>query len=323
MSALTNTFLTFSAIGNREDLIDIIYNISPTDTPFLASTANVPAAAVLHEWQTDSLASAVTTSSGNAQLEGDDVVLSSTISAATFTTRVTNTCQISNKTVQVSGTQDAVNKAGRKKEIIYQLMKRRKELARDMEAILTTSCSSLSVGSSTVPRMLKPLRFWYQTNTSLATVGTAGVNSSGSSGAVDGTQRALTEPLMKTIIQSAWTQGGDPDLIMPGPFNKQVISSFTGNINRMVDTSNSRLPTAIDTYISDFGTHRIIPSKFSRDRDLHILTTDLWAVAYLRPVQTIDLAKTGDAERGMVLAEYTLESRNQAGSGIVADLTTS
>ena len=109
---------------------------------------------------------------------------------------------------------------------------------------------------------------------------------------------------------------------MCGPFNKTVISAFTGNSTRMQDTSDKKLVSSIDVYVSDFGTHKVVPNKFSRERDLHVLTSGLWALAHLRPMQSIDLAKTGDAEKGLVLAEYTLEARNEAGSAIVADLVT-
>lgn len=311
MTIVTNTFLTFSAIGNREDLVDQIYMISPTDTPFQASIAKNKATATLHEWQTDALASAA----ANAQLEGDDVAFG----AVTATTRVNNRCQISYKTTIVSGTQDAVNKAGRKKEIVYQIMKKSKELRRDVEFVLTNNQAPVT-GDSTTARQLRPLVGWYTTNTSR---GASGANGSSSAAATDGTQRALTESLVKTVLQDAWTQGGEVDLIMPGPFNKTVISGFTGNNTRTQDTSDKKLVSAIDVYVSDFGTHKIRPNRFSRDRDLHLLDTSLWALSTLRPFQTIDLAKTGDAEKGMVLVEYTLEARNQAGSGIVADLTTS
>jgi hypothetical protein len=128
---------------------------------------------------------------------------------------------------------------------------------------------------------------------------------------------------VKGRIQAAWTAGGEIDLIMPGPFNKTVISGFTGNNTRTQDTSDKKLVAAIDVYVSDFGTHKVKANKFSRDRDLHLLDTSLWAMANLRPFQTIDLAKTGDATKGAVLIETTLESRNEAGSAIVADLTTS
>jgi hypothetical protein len=312
MAVITNTFLTFSAIGNREDLAETIYNISPTDTPFQAAIGKVKASAVLHEWQPDSLAAPA----ANARLEGDDIA---SFDAAAPTARANNRCQISYRNVIVSGTQDAVSKAGRTKEMVYQLMKRGKELRRDIEFILTGNQGPVAGGTATA-RQLRPLCGWYATNVSR---GDGGADGTASAAATDGTPRALTESLVKSMIQAAWTEGGEPNLLMCGPFNKTVISTFTGNNTRMQDTTDKRLVAAIDVYVSDFGTHNVVANKFSRDRDLHILTTDLWAVASLRPMQSVDLAKTGDAEKGMVVAEYTLEARNEAGSAIVADLTTS
>ena len=318
MTVLQGTFETFSAIGNREDLVDEIYMISPTDTPFQANISKTRATSTLHEWQTDSLA----TAAANAQIEGDDSSTAGFFPTPSATSRLNNNAQISRKTVIVSGTQDAVNKAGRKKEVVYQLMKRAKELRRDMEYVLTNNQTPVPNASAnaTTARALRPLPNWYSTNTSR---GTSGANGTSTAFVTDGTQRPLTESLLKPEIQAAWTAGGDPDLIMSGPFNKTVISGFTGNNTRVQDTSDAKLASAIDLYISDFGEHRIVPNKFSRDRDLHVLTTDLWAVSYLRPMQTIDLAKTGDSEKGFVLAEYSLEARNEAGSAVVADLTTS
>lgn len=312
MTIVSGEFLTFSAIGNREDLADVIYNISPTDTPFMGTIAKSKATAVLHEWQSDSLAAAA----ANAQLEGDDI---SSFTAVTPTSRLNNTCQIAYKNVVVSGTQDAVRKAGRQREITYQLVKRSKELRRDMEFVMCSNQASVS-GNSTTARQLRSLDSWYVTNTSR---GAGGANGSTSTAATDGTQRALTESMLKTVLQSCWTNGGDVDLIMTGPFNKTVVSSFTGNSTPMIDAEKKQRVATIDIYKSDFGTHKIVANRFSRDRDLHCLDTSLWATAFLRPQQTIDLAKTGDSEKGMVLAEWTLESRNEKGSGIVADLTTS
>lgn len=314
MTIVTGTLLTYSAIGNREDLVDQIYNISPTDTPFLGRIPTTKATAVKHEWQTDSLASAA----ANSQLEGDDF----TYSTPAVTTRIANYCQISYKTVVVSATQDAVNKAGRTKEMVYQLMKRSKELKRDIEFTLLNNQTPVgSGGNSTTARALASLPSWYTTN---AQRGATGSNGSATTVAGDGTQRALNEGYVKTGLQSIWTSGGDCDLIMAGAFNKTVISSFAGNVTRTDNnTDDKRLNTAIDVYVSDFGSHSIIANRFSRDRDLHLLTTDLWAFASLRPMQTKDIAATGDATKGAIVTEYTLEARNQAGSAVVADLTTS
>ena len=325
MTIVTNTFETFSAIGNREDLTDIIWNISPVDLPLQANIGKTKATAVLHEWQRDQLAAAA----ANAQIEGDDSSTASFFTAVTATVRLSNRTQISYKNVIVSGTQDAVNKAGRKKEITLQLMKRSKELKRDCEFVLLQTAVP-STGSATQGRALRSLTNWYgdsagggipsSTNVSRGASGSSG---SATQAVTDGTARAVTESLLKSVIQAVWTNGGDPDLIMTGPFNKTQLSTFTGNNTRIQDTADGKLNTAIDVYVSDFGTHKVIANKFQRDRDIHVLTTDLLAVADLRPFQTIDLSKTGDNEKGMVLREYTLECRNDAGLGIVADVTTS
>lgn len=317
MTITTNTFLTFAAAGNREDLADTIYMISPVDTPLQANVSKNKATAVMHEWQSDSLAAAST----NAQIEGDDSATSGFFTAVTATTRLGNRCQISSKTAIVSGTQDAVNKAGRNREIVYQVMKRGKELRRDMEYILTHNNNTApNAGNSTTARVMRSLIQWYATNVSR---GAGGGNGSSSAAVTDGTQRALTIDMMKGMIQSAWTNGGDIDLIMPGPFNKTVISGFTDNVTRIQDTSDGKLMGNIEIYRSDFGTHKIVANRFSRDRDLHLLDTSLLAVSYLRPIKTIDLAKTGDSEKGYMNVEYTLEVRNEAGLAIVADLLTS
>lgn len=314
MAILTNTALTFSAIGNREDLADVIYNVDPVDTPFQAAIGKNKASAVLHEWQTQTLAAAA----ANAAIEGDDTTSSYTFASITQPTRASNRCQISRKDVVVSGTQDAVSKAGRKREITYQLVLKNKELRRDMEFVLTNNQAPVT-GDSTTARQLRPLVGWYATNT----VANGGSNGSTSAARSDGTQRALTESLLKSGLQSCWDNGGDIDLIMVGSFNKTVISGFAGNNTRTQDTSDGKLAAAIDVYKSDFGTHRIKANRFSRARDCHLLMTSMWAVSFLRPVHTVDLAKTGDNEKGLVQAEYTLEARNERGSGLVADLTTS
>lgn len=313
MAIVANTFLTFSAIGNREDLSNIIYNISPTETPFMGSIGKATAEAVLHEWQTDALAAA----GANAQLEGDET----TFAAVTPTVREQNRCQISSESVIVSGTQDAVKKAGRTKDMTYQLMKRAKELRNDMEFVLANNQAPV-VGNSTTARQLRPLCSWYTTNKSR---GSGGADGSSTTAATDGTQRALTESLCKTVMQNIWTAGGDVDMWMCGAFNKTVISGFTGNHTRTQDTANKKLVTSVDVYESDWGRHKIVANRFSRDRDLHMLDTGMWALATLtgRETKTYDLAKTGDATKALILTEYTLEARNQAASGIVADLTTS
>ena len=180
MAVLTNTYLTFSAVGNREDLLDKITNISPTDVPFTTMCGETTAKATFHEFQTDTLA----TAAQNAQLQGDDV----TFGAASPTTRIGNRTQIMRKEVIVSGTQEAVDKAGRNSELVYQMGKRRDELKRDKEFVLCSNQAPVTGNSATAPQ-LRPLCGWITTNTDR---GVGGANGTVSAAATDGTQRALT-----------------------------------------------------------------------------------------------------------------------------------
>lgn len=316
-----NTFDSYDAVGNREDLEDFIYNISPEETPFLSQIAKRgSASAVVHEWQTDALAAAA----ANAVIEGDDA----TLDAVTPTVRLNNRSQISDKTVVITGTQESVDKAGRKKELAYQLAKKTKELKRDMEFILTQN-QALAVGDSSTARTLAGVETWLHTNVSRGSMGADASFTSeqpdATSQPTDGTQRALTETLLKGVIKDIWTQGGDPSIIMVGPFQKQAISGFTGsNAYRREESARSkRMTAAIDVYESDFGVHRVVANRFSRDRTTLVLTPELWKVCYLRPLKQHPLAKTGDSEKRQLLVEYTLAALNEKGSGAVADCTTS
>lgn len=315
MTIVTNTFLTFSAIGNREDLADTIYNISPIEVPFTSMVGKTKATSTLHEWQTDSLAAAA----ANAQLQGDDV----TFAAVSPTTRVGNRTQISRKEVIIAGTQEAVNKAGRKSEMVYQLQKRSKEVKRDKEFVLCSNQAPVTGNSTTAPQ-LRPLCGWYATNDSR---GSGGADGTTSAAATDGTQRTFTETLLQDVIQNCWSAGGNPTVALMGPKQKRVASAFTGGGTKFDKTEDKTLFAVVDVYVSDFGQLKFVPSRFVRgastgaDREVHVLDVDMWAIAELRPIQTVDLAKTGDAEKAMILTEYTLEARNEAASGIVADLT--
>ena len=313
MAQPTNTFDTYDSIGEREDLSDVIYNISPTDTPFLSSAAKTQATAVLHEWQTDSLAAAVT---NNQVIEGDEA----TLDAITATTRLSNSCQIMDKTIVITGTQEAVDKAGRASEIAYQIAKKAKELKRDLEASLTSNNAEVT-GSATAARVAGGLRSWVATNDVMGTSGTSG--GAGNTAATNGTQRAFTESLLKSVIKSVWNAGGNPTMVMVGPFNKQKLSGFTGNSTRFDAGADATLYTSVDVYASDFGQLQVVPNRFSRDREAWVLDMDYWGVAFLRDFTMHELSKTGDSEKRQLLLEATLESRNEAASGCVADITTS
>ena len=304
-----------AAIGGREDLTDVIYNISPTETPFMSNIGRTKCTATTHEWQTDSLA----TAADNQQLEGEDYD-SAGIEVSVVTARATNYTTISAKTLMISGTHESTLKAGRKSEIAYQVAKKGKELKRDIEFTLCQKQAPVaSTGGTT--RKTRALESWIDTN-----VSETGSTHSSTFVITDGTQRNLTEAMVKSAVQQAWTSGGDPEMVLCGPVNKQNISSQFSGIATMYREQSGTGPGTIigaaDVYVSDFGELKVVPSRFSRDRTISILQKDMWAIAYLRPFRVYDLAKTGDAEKRLLLSEYTLESRNEASSAKVADLLT-
>jgi hypothetical protein len=303
------------AIGQREDLTDVIYNISPTETPFMSSIGKTKATAVYHEWQTDSLAAATT---NNAAVEGADA------SDATLspTTRLGNYTQILQKTIKVSGTLDTVNKAGRKSEKAYQLAKASAEIKRDLETILLSNQGRSAGTSNSTARKMGSLLSWLKTNTS---VGGGGADPAtiGVSTRTDGTQRTFTEQLLKDEVAAIYTSGGNPKVLMVGPTGKQKVSSFAGIAEqRFMAPANT--PTTIigaaDVYMSDFGSMSVVPNRFMRARDALVLDPEYAALAYLRPFQTNELAKAGDADKTQILVEVTLEVKNEAAHGIIADL---
>lgn len=307
MTAPTGTYLTTAAIGNREDLTDVIYRISPTTTPVLNMAAKSKATNTLHEWQTQDLAAAAS----NTATEGDDF----TGVAPTATVRLTNRTQISTKTVVVSGSQQAMNPAGRKDELAYQVSLKSLELKRDMEFGLTQNDVL-----ATSPRKSRGLLGWCVDNTS-KDAGTTLASYTGNTGVTDsGTTRAFVESQLKSVLQLVFTAGGEPDVVMMGPAAKQTFSTFTGNATRLDKSEDAKLYASIDVYVSDFGELKAVPNRFQRTRDVFVLQSDKLAVAYLRPFQTVEIAKTGDAEKRELIVEWTLECRAPKAHGAVYDL---
>lgn len=313
------TFTRYDAVGAREDLSDVIYNISPQDTPIMSSIGKTKATAVYHEWQTDSLAAAT---ASNAAVEGADAT-SATLSP---TTRVGNYTQIVQKTVQVSGTLEAVDKAGRKSEKAYQLAKASAELKRDMETIITAN-QGQTAGDSSNARKLGSLLSWIKTNTNKGSGTTAGVDpvTSGVSVRTDGTTRTFTEAMLKNVVAKVYTSGGTPSALFVSPGIKQDVSSFAGIAAQrfVTEATPTTIISAADAYLSDFGLIQIVPNRFMRTRDALVLDPEYAALAYLRPFTTNELAKTGDSEKTQLLAEFTLEVKNEAAHGIIADLVAS
>jgi hypothetical protein len=316
MALPTSTFNTYEAIGNREDLIDQIYKTSPTDTPLISAIERVKASAVYHEWQTQALAAADT---ANAQLEGDDAVTT----VATPTVRLGNYSQISSKTPRVSGTQQAVEHAGRANEMDYQIGLKTQELKIDLEAILFGTNQARNAGAAGTARKTAAILSWIKTNTSKGATGSDPSAADGTGTRTDGTQRAFSESLLKTVLQSIWTNGGKPGTIALGGFNKQAFSTFTGRATPMEEVGSKKIVASVDFYDSDFGKQRVVAARNMRSRDCLILQMDKWAMATLRNMKMKDLAVTGDSQRVDIRTEYALEARNEKSSGGVFDLTTS
>jgi len=320
MAIVANTFTRYSAIGIREDLSNVIYNISPEETPFISNISRENVKNTYFEWQTDALAAA---SASNAALEGDDI---SSFQAVTPTARVGNYTQISTKNVIISGTLEAVDKAGRRSELTYQLAKMGAELKRDMESALLANQAAVA-GNTTTARRTAGLPAWLTSNTSFGTGGAdPTVGSTPTAARTDGTQRAFTETLLKDVVAEVWTSGGTPKMLMVGAFNKQAASAFSGIATKFRDVpagQQAQIIGAADVYVSDFGTINIVPNRFQRARDAFVVDPEYASLAILRPIQQTELAKTGDAEKRLMLVEYGLKVSNQAAHGIVADLTTS
>lgn len=307
MTAPTNTQLTTATVGNREDLGNVIYMISPTQTPFFSMSRKGKATATLHEWQTDSLA----TAANNEQVEGDDA----TATALVPTVRLGNRTQIASKTAAVSGSQEAADSAGRKSEMGYQVAKRGMELRRDMEFGLTQNAVS-----ATAPRRARGLVGWADTANTNAGVGYVAPNYVTNVAQTDGTQRTFTETQLKDVCQKIYASGGDPNVIMMGPSQKQTFSTFTGNATPMRESDEKKVTAAVDVYISDFGQLKAVPNRFQRTRDVWVLESGRWSVDFFRALRSWDLAKTGDTDRKQLLAEYTLKCDNPLANGLIADV---
>ena len=311
MAKVTNAFDTYSATSDREDLSNIIYNISPMQTPFMSSIGKRSINNVVFDWQTEVLATPVAT----GELEGFEL----SRSAAVATTRVSNVAMISKRDATVSGSQESSDPAGKRSEMAHQLAIMSKALKRDMEEALCQK-GAKTTGNATTARVTGGFESWITSNDSR---GSGGASTGGGAAPTDGTQRALTETLLKDVLQLCFENGGEPSLAICGPHNKQVISGFTGRTQarQMIDANT--VEASVSIYSSDFGELKIVPSNRSRERSLLLVDPEYAKVSYLRDFKTVDIATIGDAMTKMIIVEYGLEVSNEAAHGVVADLTTS
>ena len=266
---------------------------------------------VVFDWQTEVLPSAV----GTGQIEGFEL----SRAATSPTVRETNTTMIQSRDSTVTGSQQASDPAGVKSQIAHFMALNAKALKRDMETALSGNYAK-AAGSASAARATRSFESWITSNTSR---GTNGANGSASAAATDGTQRALTETLLKAVLQTGYGNGAEMSMAICGPFNKGVISGFTGRSNVRQVIEEDTVTASISLYASDFGELKIIPSNFSRERSLLLVDPNYAAVSFLRDFEAIDIANIGDAKTKLIITEFGLQMSNQAAHGIVADLTTS
>jgi hypothetical protein len=322
MAIVTNTFTSFDAKGIREELSDVINMISPEDVPLQSNIGSKNVSNTYFEWQHDSLAATDKT----ARIDGDDV---SSFDSTSATTRVGNYTQILRRTVIVADNLGSQDLAGRNDEMAMQIAKRGRELKRDLEAVLTDNNAAVS-GNSTTARETAGLGAWIATNTVHQSGGSpAGADPTGDGSDArtdDGTPAAFTETMLKTAMQSAYTNGGQPSILMVGPFNKTQVSGFAGIAAQRYQAPSDGPTTIIgaaDVYLSDFGQLQVVPNRFQRERDAWLLDPEYASVAYLRPIQKVDLSKTGDATKAMLLCEAGLEVGAEDAHAGIFDLTSS
>ena len=320
MGVSANTNETYDVTTIREDLQDALISISPTDTPVMSAIGRRNVDNTYFEWGVVSLAAA---SSSNRVIEGEAAPGND---AATNAVRQGNYTQISDKVVEVSDTANAVNGAGDAQTTAKQVAYKLKELKRDMETMICDNVAG-NAGASGTARASAGLPAHLRTNADRGTGGADGTTSgSGDAGyvdaaATDGTTRAVTEALLKGVIASCWDEGAEPSVVICGSSQKQTISTFTGNATRYKEAEDSKLNAAIDVYISDFGELQIVPSRFSRARDVLVLDPNYARVAYLKPTTQKELARTGHSERRLISVEYGLQVDNEAAHGVVADVS--
>ena len=318
MAQPTNTFDSYDAKGIREDLSDVIYDISPEETPFYTACAKAKASNTLHEWQTDALRS----SGDNAHIEGDDTIAE----ARTSTTRLTNRTQIFKNAVVIPGTDVGLNKAGRAREMAYQVLKIAKEQKLDIEKAMFANQAKVA-GDATTARRMAGVPAWLTTNTNFQS-GSSGADPTGDGSNArtdDGTPTAFSQTKFDAVMQAIWVAGGKPDSVYLSAFQMNLALGFTGNNNQRsnITAEAEKVIKHMAVYVTPWGTVEFKPTRENRGRDVFIMQDDMWAVGVLRATKNEELAKTGDNEKRQVVTELTLVCRNEKSSGGIYDNTTS
>ena len=298
MATFTGVMKTYDLVGKREDVEDIIYDISPTETPFLSSIGSSKAKATVHQWQQDELAAVA----ANAVVEG---AAAGTASQEDTTIKTANT-QIFKKVVEVSGTSQAIGLYGRADELARLVAKKGKELKRDIEHAMVGAGQAGTAGNGSTARQL----------TSAQNQIAAGVTNT------SGSNRAFTETILLDVMQKVFTAGGNPNQLQVTPSHSLIVAGFAASSGRTRDFgTQKKVVNAVDLYVSPFGEVAVVPNRFLQANSALVLDTEYWSRAVLRPMQTVVLAKDGDSDKRMMLTELTLVCENDKASGLANFLT--
>lgn len=317
MAVTANTNETYDVSTIREDLAEAMASISPTETIFMSTIGSRNIDNTYFEWSEVDLAAAAT----NTQIEGDAGLSND---APTNAVRKGNYSAISAKVVEVSDTNQSVNGVANAQTVAKQVAYKLSELKRDMEKMALDNVAG-GAGASGTARTTAGLPAFLTTNVERGAGGANGTTSgAGSSGypnaaATDGTARAITEALLKSVIASCWDEGADPSIVLCGSSQKQTISGFTGNATKYQEVDGKRLTAAVDIYVSDFGTLQIVPARHIRARDVFVLDPSYAKIAYLQTARQKPLARTGLSERRLISAEWGLEVTSEKAHGVIAD----
>jgi hypothetical protein len=316
MAQPDNTFDSYDAVGIREDLENVIYDVSPEETPFYTTCKKVTASNTYHEWQTDALRA----SGSNAHIEGD----ATTAEARVATTRLGNYTQIFKNAVVIPDTDKGLDKAGRASEMAYQVLKIAKEQKLDIEKALFANNARVA-GDATTARELAGTETWFTSTIQNKGVGGAHAAGTGADARTDGTQTVFNQTKFDAIMQNCWEKGGKPDSVYLSAYLMNLALGFTGNNNQRstVQAGDKKVIKSLDVYVTPWGTIEFIPSRENRGRTVHVMQDDMWAVAVLRGTKNVELAKTGDNSTRQVVTELTLVAKNEKSSGLGVDFSTS
>ena len=318
MTQATNTYDKYDVTGNREDLSDMIFDISPHETPILSAMGKAKAKNTLHEWQTETLAAAAM----NHAIEGDDAQAAD---ALTATARINNITPILKKKMVVSGTQeDGMDHAGVQSEMAHQESKKMKEIKLDLEFMILNGGTAEGIGnvratgSATVAREMSSLQCYVATNAQVGALGAASTGD-GSDPMTSGTDADLVEADITSVLSLCFTNGADPKILAVSATNKGVVSDFAGGSTRYVDTNTKELIHSIDVYVGDFHTLKVVPCRQTAGEIVYASDPKYLKLAELRSLQSYDLAKTGDNYKREMVWECTLEVCTELAHGIVGD----